>query len=103
MQRSWIRTMLRSWSSASSKVYRQLRKARLTYLLLPSASCFTRRTSRPSAPTKTKAEGLVGRQVLAVINFKPRQVGKYISEVLFSACLQRKEVQHWWFPKWKRF
>ena len=39
-----------------SKVYRQLRKACLTYLLVPSALCFTGRTSRPSAPTKTKSE-----------------------------------------------
>ena len=27
-------------------------------------------------------EGLVGRQVLAVVNFPPRQIGKFISEVL---------------------
>ena len=27
-------------------------------------------------------EGLVGRQVLAVVNFPPRQIGKVISEVL---------------------
>ncbi len=27
-------------------------------------------------------EGLVGRQVLAVVNFPPRQIGKMISEVL---------------------
>jgi tRNA-binding protein len=27
-------------------------------------------------------EGLVGRQVLAVVNFPPRQIGKFVSEVL---------------------
>jgi len=27
-------------------------------------------------------EALIGRQVLAVVNFKPRQIGKHISEVL---------------------
>ncbi len=27
-------------------------------------------------------EGLVGRQVLAVVNFPPRQIGKFLSEVL---------------------
>jgi len=27
-------------------------------------------------------EGLVGRQVAAVVNFKPRQIGKFMSEVL---------------------
>jgi len=28
------------------------------------------------------AEALVGRQVVAVVNFQPRQIGKFISEVL---------------------
>ncbi|WP_312528246.1 tRNA-binding protein [Paracoccus sp. (in: a-proteobacteria)] len=27
-------------------------------------------------------EGLIGKQVLAVVNFPPRQIGKFISEVL---------------------
>jgi len=32
--------------------------------------------------TNYPRESLVGRQVLAVVNFKPRQVGKHASEVL---------------------
>ena len=32
--------------------------------------------------TNYPPEALVGRQVLAVVNFKPRQIGKHISEVL---------------------
>jgi tRNA-binding protein len=32
--------------------------------------------------TNYQRDSLLGRQVLAVINFKPRQVGKHISEVL---------------------
>ncbi|HVG91979.1 MAG TPA: tRNA-binding protein [Alphaproteobacteria bacterium] len=32
--------------------------------------------------TNYPPEALVGRQVLAVVNFKPRQVGKHTSEVL---------------------
>jgi tRNA-binding protein len=32
--------------------------------------------------TNYPPETLLGRQVLAVINFKPRQIGKHISEVL---------------------
>ena len=32
--------------------------------------------------TNYPPEALLGRQVLAVINFKPRQIGKHISEVL---------------------
>ena len=42
--------------SVSSKVYQQLRKACLTYLRVLTASCSIRRTSRPSAPMKTKSE-----------------------------------------------
>lgn len=32
--------------------------------------------------TNYPQESLIGRQVLAVVNFKPRQVGKHFSEVL---------------------
>ena len=32
--------------------------------------------------TNYPREALIGRQVLAVVNFKPRQIGKHISEVL---------------------
>src|SRR5947208_9806043 len=32
--------------------------------------------------TNYPPEALIGRQVLAVVNFKPRQIGKHISEVL---------------------
>ncbi len=32
--------------------------------------------------TRYTLEGLVGRQVLAVVNFPPRQIGPFISEVL---------------------
>jgi len=32
--------------------------------------------------TNYAPEALMGRQVLAIINFKPRQIGKHISEVL---------------------
>jgi len=40
--------------------------------------------TRPSIAQATNypRESLLGRQVLAVVNFKPRQVGKHTSEVL---------------------
>ena len=36
-----------------------------------------------------KKEDLVGRQVLCVVNFKPRQVGPFMSEVLTTALLRK--------------
>ena len=38
--------------------------------------------ARPRSPGTTTSESLVGRQVAAVVNFPPRQIGKIMSEVL---------------------
>ena len=37
-------------------------------------------------------ETLIGRQVLAVVNFPPRQIGKVLSEVLVLGLADRKSV-----------
>jgi tRNA-binding protein len=50
----------------------------------------TRKTSAELGTRKTSAqitkyyemEGLIGRQVAAVVNFPPKQVGKFMSEIL---------------------
>lgn len=44
-------------------------------------------TDEPSAPQPRRArhsttEALVGHQVIAVVNFPPRQIGKFLSQVL---------------------
>ena len=41
-----------------------------------------RRRSSAQLTQRYEAEALVGRQVLAVINFPPRQIGSFFSEVL---------------------
>jgi len=41
-----------------------------------------RRRSSAQLTTHYAADGLLGRQVAAVVNFPPRQIGKFMSEVL---------------------
>jgi len=45
----------------------------------------TKKSLAKLAPNYTGAE-LIGRQILAVVNFPPRQIGKHLSEVLTLAC-----------------
>jgi tRNA-binding protein len=41
-----------------------------------------RKRSSAQITTNYQAEALIGRQVLAVVNFPPRQIGPFMSEVL---------------------
>lgn len=41
--------------------------------------------------TNYSPQALVGRQVLAVVNFKPRQIGKHVSEVLVLGVPTREK------------
>jgi tRNA-binding protein len=41
-----------------------------------------RRRSSAQVTAHYKADGVVGRQVAAVVNFPPKQIGKFMSEVL---------------------
>jgi len=51
-------------------------------LLIDFGSAVGRKTSSAQVTTLYKPEELVGRQVMAVVNFPPRQIGPFSSEVL---------------------
>lgn len=48
-----------------------------------------------------EAEDLVGKQVLCVVNLKPKQIGKYISEVLTLGVPDESENVVFIHPGWK--
>ena len=51
-------------------------------LLIDFGSIIGRKKSSAQITTYYNAEDIVGRQIAAVVNFPPRQIGKFMSEVL---------------------
>ena len=51
-------------------------------LLIDFGSTIGRKKSSAQITTHYNAEDIIGRQIAAVVNFPPRQIGKFMSEVL---------------------
>ena len=69
--------------SARSWRTRRFRKRRPAYKLLVDFGPETGvKRSSAQLTTHYRCDALIGRQVAAVVNFAPRQIGKFMSEVL---------------------
>jgi tRNA-binding protein len=77
----WLRADVRVGTVVAAQPFPEARKPSLQ-LVIDFGGAIGRRKSSAQITRHYDPEQLVGTQVIAVVNFDPRQIGKFMSEVL---------------------
>ncbi len=77
----WLRADVRIGTIVSATPFPEARKSALK-LVIDFGAVIGQRRSSAQITRHYDIDSLIGRQVIAVVNFPPRQIGKFLSEVL---------------------
>jgi tRNA-binding protein len=77
----WLKADVRIGTIVEARPFPEARKPSLK-LVIDFGAVIGRRKSSAQITRHYDCDSLVGRQVLAVVNFPPRQIGPFMSEVL---------------------